>query len=138
MSIKLLVVDDHQAIRTGLKSVFADTDIEIVGEATTAESAVQVALTENPDVVLLDISLPDGDGFDVLRAVKKEKSTLPILMFSLNDDPFWIRRSQAYGASGYVVKDAGVDKLRDAIWKVSRGETYWYCPSESQDQAINA
>ena len=62
MPINLLIADDHEVVRTGLKSLFAGTDIEVIAEASTGEAAVRLALEHNPDVVLLDIRMPEGDG----------------------------------------------------------------------------
>ncbi len=68
MSVKLLIADDHEVVRSGLKSMLAGTDIKIVAEASTGEQAVRLALKHEPDVVLLDIRMPEGDGLNALGA----------------------------------------------------------------------
>ena len=70
MAVRLLIADDHEVVRTGIKSILADTNIEIVGEATSSEEAVSMALELNPDIVLLDIRMPGNDGLDALGRIK--------------------------------------------------------------------
>ncbi len=125
MSIKLLIADDHEVVRYGLRSLMADTDIEIVGEATTGEQAIQLALETNPDVVLLDIRMPGGDGLNALGRLKLERPELAVLMLSTYDNPTYVARAVALGAAGYVLKGADRDKLLDSIRKAARGESAW-------------
>ncbi len=125
MSIKLLIVDDHEAVRFGLKLAFAQTEVEVVCEAETVKSAIKAALEENLDAVLLDIRLADGDGWEVLQLVKQEKSDLPFLIYSLHDNPYWVERSKMQGANGYIGKGAGTESLLKAVRQVAKGETYW-------------
>lgn len=125
MSIKLLIADDHEVVRYGLRSLMADTDIEIVGEATTGEEAIQMALERNPDVVLLDIRMPGGDGLNALGRLKLERPELAVLMLSTYDNPTYVARAVALGAAGYILKGADRDALIDAVRKASRGESAW-------------
>ena len=125
MSIKLLIADDHEVVRYGLRSLMADTDIEIVGEATTGEQAIQMAMEINPDVVLLDIRMPGGDGLNALGRLKLERPELPVLMLSTYDNPTYVARAVALGAAGYVLKGADREKLLDSIRKAARGESAW-------------
>ncbi len=125
MSIKLLIADDHEVVRYGLRSLMADTDIEIVGEATTGEQAIKMALDLSPDVVLLDIRMPNGDGLNALGRLKLDRPELPILMLSTYDNPTYVARAVALGAAGYVLKGADREKLLDCIRKAARGESAW-------------
>jgi DNA-binding NarL/FixJ family response regulator len=125
MSIKLLIADDHEVVRYGLRSLMADTDIEIVGEATTGEEAIQMALERNPDVVLLDIRMPGGDGLNALGRLKLERPELAVLMLSTYDNPTYVARAVALGAAGYILKGADREALIDAVRKASRGESAW-------------
>ncbi len=125
MSIKLLIADDHEVVRYGLRSLMADTDIEIVGEATTGEQAIQLALERNPDVVLMDIRMPGGDGLNALGRLKLERPELPVLMLSTYDNPTYVARAVALGAAGYVLKGADRDKLIDSVRKAAAGESAW-------------
>ncbi|MCO6457845.1 MAG: response regulator transcription factor [Pirellulaceae bacterium] len=125
MSIKLLIADDHEVVRCGLRSLLADTDIEIVAEATSGEEAIQKAVKSNVDIVLLDIRMPDGDGLNALGRLKLDRPDLPVLMLSTYDNPTYVARAVALGAAGYVLKGASREELLDAIRKAAAGESAW-------------
>ena len=97
---KIMVVDDHEVVRCGLRRLVEGTDIEVGAEATTGAEAVRLSQTTDCDVVLLDIRLPEGDGLDTLYRIKQERPTLPILMFSTFDNPTYVARAVALGAQG--------------------------------------
>src|ERR1700690_116865 len=90
MSVKILVADDHEVVRAGLKSLLQGTDLKIIGEAATGEAALRLALKHNPDVVLLDVRMPEGDGLTALGKIKLEKPNLAILIWSAFDNPNYI------------------------------------------------
>ena len=115
MSIKLLIADDHEVVRSGLKSLLTGTDIKIVAEAATGEQAVRLALKHEPDVVLLDIRMPEGDGLNALGRIKLDRPNMPILMLSTYDNPTYVARAVALGASGFLLKGISRDKLIEAI-----------------------
>ncbi len=125
MSIRLVIADDHEVVRTGLRARLQGTDIEIVAEAESGEQAVQLVLQENPDVVILDVRMPGGDGLTALGRIKLEKSEIPVLMFSAYDNPTYVARSVALGASGYLLKTCGCDAVIEAIRRVAGGENVW-------------
>jgi DNA-binding NarL/FixJ family response regulator len=125
MSIRILIVDDHDVVRTGLKSLLHGTDIKIVGEGATGEAALRLTKKHNPDVVMLDVRMPDGDGLVALGRLKLDRPTLPILMWSAFDNPTYVARAVAFGANGYVLKSASKDKLIQAIRTAAAGETTW-------------
>jgi DNA-binding NarL/FixJ family response regulator len=125
MSIKLLVADDHDVIRTGLKSLFQGTDIKIVGEAVTGEAVVRLTKKHDPDLVLLDVQMPDKDGLWALGRLKVDFPEVPVLMFSAFDNPTFIARAVALGANGYVLKSAGKAELIEAIHAAVAGKTVW-------------
>jgi DNA-binding NarL/FixJ family response regulator len=125
VSIKLLVVDDHEVVRAGLKSLFSGTDIKIIAEASSGEAAVRLALKHRPNVVLLDVRMPDGDGLTALNRIKLEHPELPVLMFSGFENPGYIARAVALGASGYVLKGTTKDKFLNAIRRAAAGESIW-------------
>jgi DNA-binding NarL/FixJ family response regulator len=125
MSIKLLIADDHEVVRCGLRSVLAGGDIEIIGEATTGEQAIQMALEKRPDVLLLDIRMPAGDGLNVLGRLKLEAPAIAVLIFSTYDNPTYVARAVALGAAGYVLKGTDRAGLIEAIRKASVGESAW-------------
>jgi DNA-binding NarL/FixJ family response regulator len=125
MSIKLLIADDHEAVRAGLKSMLQGSDIKIAAEATSGDAVIRAALKHKPDVVLLDVRMSEGDGLAALSRIKLERPEMPVLMFSAFDNPTYVARAVALGASGYVLKGATKDKLIDAIKKVAKGDTIW-------------
>jgi DNA-binding NarL/FixJ family response regulator len=121
--IKLLIADDHEVLRAGLKGLLADTEIKVVAEAATGQAAVKYALEHDVDVVLLDARMPDGDGLTALGHIKLDKPDLPILMFSNFDSPTYIARAVAMGASGYLLKGCTRDELLNAIRKAAKRES---------------
>lgn len=124
-TIRLLIADDHEVVRSGLKTLIAGSDIEIVAEVGTGEEAVKFALEGDPDVVLLDIRMPKGDGLTALGRIKLEKPDLPVLMLSTFDNPTYIARSVALGASGYLLKGCSRENLLNAIRTAANGESAW-------------
>ena len=125
MSTRLLIADDHEVVRSGLKSLLHGTEIEVVAEAATGEDAVRKTMEFELDIVLLDIRMPKGDGLNALGRIKLERPDLPVLMLSTYDNPTYIARAVALGASGYLLKSAGSDKIVTAIRSVAAGENIW-------------
>ena len=125
MSTKLLIADDHEVVRSGLKSLLQGTEIDVVAEAATGEEAFRMAMEFEPDVVLLDIRMPKGDGLNALGRIKLEKPDLPVVMLSTYDNPTYIARAVALGASGYLLKSAASDKIVTAVRSVAAGENIW-------------
>lgn len=123
MSIRLLIVDDHEVIRTGLATLLAGTDIQIVGQAGNGKEAVKEAERLHPDVVLLDIRMPDIDG---LAALEKLRETVPesrVVMLSTYDNPTYIARAVALGATDYVLKGSPREDIIATITAAARGES---------------
>jgi len=125
MSIKMLVVDDHEVVRRGLESMIEGTEITIAAEATTGEEAVKKALAHKYDLVLLDIRMASGDGLNTLGRIKLEKPDLPVLMLSTYDNPTYVARAVALGAAGYVLKGTSKEDLLKAIRVSASGDTIW-------------
>jgi DNA-binding NarL/FixJ family response regulator len=125
MAIKLLIADDHQVVRSGLKSLVAGTDIEVVAEASNGEDAVRLTEKIKPDLVLLDIRMPDVDGLTALGRIKLNNPAMSVIMLSTYDNPTYIARAVALGASGYLLKGSTRDELLAAIRKVAGGEDAW-------------
>jgi len=124
-TINLVIADDHEVVRTGLRSLLADTDINVVAEFATGAEVVKYALENDPDVVLLDIRMPDGDGLTSLGRIKLDKPDLPIMMLSTFDNPTYIARAVALGASGYLLKGCTREKLIESIRVAASGESAW-------------
>jgi DNA-binding NarL/FixJ family response regulator len=123
--IRVLIADDHEVVRCGLKTLLADTEIDVVAEVSTGEAAVRYALENDVDVVLLDIRMPEGDGLTALGRVKLDKPDLPVLMLSTFDNPTYIARSVALGASGYLLKGCTREELLKALRSAAAGESAW-------------
>ncbi|TVS13722.1 MAG: DNA-binding response regulator [Planctomycetaceae bacterium] len=125
MTIRVLVADDHEVVRSGLRSMFADTEIEVIAEVATGKAALEAVTEDPPHVVLLDVRMPDVDGLNVLGRLKLDYPDLPVLLLSTYDNPTYIARAVALGAAGYVLKDSGRDVLLDAVRRASTGEAIW-------------
>ncbi len=125
MRIRLLIVDDHDVVRQGIATLLAHSEVDIVAEAASGEEAVAQLQTAQPDVVLMDVRMPGGDGLTALGRMKLDHPELGVLMFSNYDNPTYIARAVALGASGYLLKNIGRQQLLDAIHAVARGESIW-------------
>jgi len=123
--IKLLIADDHEVVRCGLKTLVAGTEVQVVGEVSTGEDAVKFALEQSPNVVLLDIRMPNGDGLTALGRIKLERPEMPVLMLSTFDNPTYIARSVALGASGFLLKGCTREELLNAVRSAAKGESAW-------------
>ena len=120
--IRLLIADDHEVVRSGVKAMLAGTEIKVVAEVTDGAAAVKYALENEVDVVLLDVRMPDGDGLTALGRIKLDKPDLAVLMFSAYDNPTYVARAVALGASGYLLKGCTRDELLGAIRTAAAGE----------------
>ncbi len=125
MAIDLLIADDHEVVRAGLKSLLAGTDINIVAEADNGTTALKLTLKHKPDIVLLDVRMPNGDGLNCLARIKIDLPNLPVVMFSTYDNPTYVARAVALGAAGYISKSSGRTEIIDAIHAAAKGETIW-------------
>src|SRR3972149_6138341 len=123
--IRLLIADDHEVVRSGLKTLVAGTEVKVVGEVATGAEAVKFALENEVDVVLMDIRMPDGDGLTALGSIKLDKPELPVLILSTFDNPTYIARAVALGACGYVLKGCAREGLLSAIRSAAAGESAW-------------
>lgn len=125
MTIRMLVADDQQVVREGLAKMFQGTDIQIVAEAATGRAAMELAAKHQPDVVLLDVRMPDGDGLNTLGRMRLDDEELPILMFSHFDNATYVARAAALGANGYLLKDISRKELIQAIKTAAQGGATW-------------
>ncbi len=123
--IRLLLVDDHDVVRTGLKS-YLDTQegMLVVGEANSGSEAIHRALETNPDVVVMDISMPDIDGLEATRKLKSLMPICQVLALTVHDDKQYLFEMLAAGATGYLTKQAAAEELVAAIRTVATGNVY--------------
>jgi len=123
--IRVIIVDDHPVVRRGLKQIIAaEQDMQVVGEAESAREALRVIRQTACDAVVLDITLPDGSGLDVLSQLKSERPTLPVLIMSMHQEELYALRVLKAGASGYLMKDSIPEELIKAIRKITSGGKY--------------
>lgn len=124
-TIKVLIADDHAIVREGLKQILADTtNIMVEGEAENGLSAVQLVRGCDSNVLLLDISMPDRSGIEVLKQIRKEKPALAVLMLSMHREDQYAVRALKAGASGYLNKQSAPAELVNAIRQVASGRKY--------------
>jgi DNA-binding NarL/FixJ family response regulator len=121
MSIRMLVADDHEVVRTGLVSLLADSNVEIIAEAGNGHEAVQMAVAHRPDVVLLDIRMPDSDGLEALEKIRQELPQARVIMLSTYDNPTYVARAVALGACDYLLKGASRQDILDCVTAAAEG-----------------
>ncbi|HWU98475.1 MAG TPA: response regulator transcription factor [Oxalicibacterium sp.] len=123
--IKVLIADDHAIVREGLKQILADTkDIVVAGHAENGNEAIRLSREGTSHVLLLDISMPDRSGIEVLKQVKKETPKIAVLMLSMHREDQYAIRSLKAGASGYLNKQSAPAELVNAIRQVASGRKY--------------
>lgn len=123
--IKLLLVDDHEVVRTGLKMLIeSQEDMEIAGEASNGQQAFLLAQQIHPDVIVMDITLPDISGIEVTRKIKQNHPEIAIVALTIHDDEEYFFEMLHAGASGYVPKRAAPEDLITAIRAASKDEVY--------------
>jgi DNA-binding NarL/FixJ family response regulator len=124
-AIRVFIVDDHYMVIEGIRQLLQhEKTVELIGHATTAEACMAFLKLQQPDVILMDINLPDRNGIDVCREVKDLYPSIFILGLSTFDQQSFIQKMIENGASGYVLKNASGEKLVEAIHTVSRGKMF--------------
>jgi two-component system response regulator NreC len=127
MAIRIILVDDHFVVRSGLRMLLeSEQDVEILGEAGTAKEAMQVIAALRPDVVLMDIGLPDMTGIDATREIKSRHPETAIVALTIHEDEEYFFKMLEAGASGYVPKRAAPQELLTAIRAAANGEVYLF------------
>ena len=125
--IRLLLVDDHEIVRAGLRMLFsAEPEVEIVGEASSGEEAVDAAGKLQPEVVLMDVAMPGIGGVEATRRIKAAHPQMAVLALTMHEDEEYFFEMLGAGASGYVPKRAAPDDLMSAIRIVRQGDVYIY------------
>ena len=123
--IRVVLVEDHNLVRAGLRSLLEDReDVVVVGEETDGRGGVQAALRTGPDLVLMDISLPELNGIEATRRILEEQPRTRVLVLSVHADEEYVYRALRAGASGYLLKEADREELELAIRSVMRGDVY--------------
>lgn len=122
--IKVLIADDHRVVREGLGAILkTKSDMDVVGEATNGIEAVQAAKTLKPDVILMDISMPEMDGIEATRAIKRDRPEIGIVALTMHDDDPTIFELIRAGVNGYLLKDSDSVEIVKAIRSIYKGES---------------
>jgi DNA-binding NarL/FixJ family response regulator len=125
MKVRILLADDHAVLRAGLKLLLnAQSDMQVIGEATTGPEALTAARTLGPDLVILDVGMPGMDGLEALRQIKRAQPQIQVLMLTMHEEEGYLRRALEAGAAGYCPKSAADAELISAIRAVMRGNVY--------------
>ena len=133
---RVLIVDDHPIVRHGLiQLIDAEPDLKVCGEAQGDREARAAIRELQPDVMIVDVSLAQGDGIDLVREVRAQRPDLPMLVLSMHDETIYAERMLAAGASGYIMKEAAYDQLLAALRRVITGGRYL---SDAMEQLLNA
>lgn len=133
--IRVLIADDHAIVRQGLRQILSDTpDLTVAGEAENGVQAVNMVRAGEWDVVLMDVSMPDRNGIDALKLIKKEFPRLPVLILSMYPEEQYAIRALKAGAAGYLTKQSAPELLVTAIRQVASGKKY-VSPSLAEELA---
>ena len=118
--MKLLIVDDHQIVREGIANIARRENIEVVAEAANKEGAIAAIATHNPDVVTIDLSLPDGSGLEIVKWARKNSQSVGLVVISILDDDSNLLASMNAGASAFVSKTSSLDDILAAIYSARK------------------
>ena len=125
MSVRIVIADDHKLMREGLSSLLSQqADIQVVGQAVNGREAVQLAERENPDVVVMDVSMPDLNGIDATRQILSRSPRTRVIALSMHSDRQFVAEMFRAGARGYLLKDSAFEELASAITRVAKDERY--------------
>jgi len=124
--IRVIIADDHAVVRQGIRTVLEDMPgLEVLAEAGDGEEVLGLLADHEPDLLLLDISMPRKTGLEVAKELRSRGSDLGILVLSMHDNPEYVLEAVRAGADGYILKDVGPSELRDAVQAVAEGREYF-------------
>lgn len=123
MTIRVLLADDHRMLREGLRRSMLDEGFDVVGEAENGEDAVRLVAELEPDVVLMDVSMPEMDGVEATRIIRASGTATQVIMLTMHADTEVLADAIRAGASGYLVKDCSTDEVADAVRMAAQGDT---------------
>jgi DNA-binding NarL/FixJ family response regulator len=124
-SLRIILVDDHAVVRTGYKLLLEnESDIEVVAELESGEQANQQARELNPDVIVMDLSMPGMGGLEAIRRIKAKNPEIKILVFTMHDNVSFVEHAMEAGASGYITKNNAPNILIHAVHQIAEGKTY--------------
>ncbi len=121
---RLVLADDHHLLRRGFRSLLSgEPGLEVVGEASSGREAIEICLRLEPDLVLMDVRMPDIDGITATRRIKREQPSVGVLIVTMHENPDYLLEALDAGAAGYVLKDAPADRLISAVHRTLNGES---------------
>ena len=123
--LRILIVDDHEALRTGVRTVLEGHGFQVCGEATNGEEALAKAQQLRPELVILDITMPVLDGFTAAREIHKRLPEAGILLLSMHESASMVNVAKSSGASGYVAKSEGIARLLKAVDAIAHHRTFF-------------
>ena len=143
MTVRIILADDHKIMREGIHALLEnEPGIEVVGEAEGGENAVRLAREYKPDVVIMDITMPDLNGIEATRRILADMPEVKIIALSMHADRRFVREMLDAGAAGYLLKDGAYEELRNALYAVSHNQTYLSpaldSPTQEQSAAVHA
>jgi DNA-binding NarL/FixJ family response regulator len=139
MTLRILLVDDHPLFRTGMRAVLDSTeDLTVVAETDSAEEAVRLAGQMHPDLVVMDLHLPDGCGVDAITAIIRDGATARILVMTMSEEDSSILAAMRAGASGYLIKGASRDEVLQAVRTVAAGGAVFSAPVAARLTRLSA
>jgi DNA-binding NarL/FixJ family response regulator len=125
MSVRIILADDHKIMREGLRALLAkQKEIEVIAEADSGRGVIELCSQLHPDVVVIDISMPDLNGIDAARQITRQAPDIKVIALSMHSDKKYVKEMLAAGASGYLLKDAAFEELGMAIATVLKNKTY--------------
>jgi DNA-binding NarL/FixJ family response regulator len=123
--LRILIVDDHEALRAGVRTVLENHGFEVCGEADNGQEAMSRALQLRPDLVILDITMPVLDGFSAAREIHKRLPGVGILLLSMHESASMVNVAKSSGAQGYVAKSEGIARLLKAVDAIAHHRTFF-------------
>jgi DNA-binding NarL/FixJ family response regulator len=123
--LRILIVDDHEALRAGVRSVLEARGIEVCGEAADGQEALAKTLQLRPDLIILDITMPVLDGFSAAREIHKRLPGVGILLLSMHESASMVNVAKSSGALGYVAKSEGIARILKAVDAISHNRTFF-------------
>ncbi|MEC8555090.1 MAG: response regulator transcription factor [Planctomycetota bacterium] len=127
MTIRLVLADDHEVVRSGVQTLLSGSNVQIIGAAATVDETVTMTVSEKPDVVLLDVRMGDADGLSALESIRTQAPEVAVVMMSTYDNPTYVARAIALGAKDYILKDSSRIDVLEAIQRAASSEK----PSEN-------
>ncbi len=123
VTIRLLLADDHKMLREGLRRSLSDEGLDVIGEASDGLEAVRLAAELHPDVILMDVTMPEMDGVEAARRIHEADPTTRVVMLTMHADADVIANAIRAGACGYLVKDCSIDEIAEAVRLAANGDT---------------